>query len=365
MDVILVTGGAGFVGSNTCISLLKKKFKLIVLDSNINSSKISLERVIRIGEDLSLDFKRNLYFVKGDIRDQILLRKIFEKSLKDGEPIKAVIHFAGLKSVKESIIYPNIYWDVNFNGSVKLFECMEEYNCKNIVFSSSATIYGNTIQDYVNENIEIKPINPYGKTKAAVENKLKDIFHLSKSWRIANLRYFNPIGAHPSGLLGEDPKGIPNNLFPLICKVASGEMKYLSIFGTDWPTFDGTCVRDYIHIEDLSDAHAAALNFLLENKPQIINLNIGTGKGHSVYQVINHFEIVNKCKISISLSQRRSGDVPILVADNSLALELLEWRPKYNLEDMCRDGFRWKFFNQKSFESDKKYQVPNYFSRLE
>ncbi len=364
MDVILVTGGSGFVGSNTCISLLKNNFKLIVIDSNINSSKISLERVLKIGDQLSLDFKSNLFFVKGDIRDQILLRKIFDKSSKDGEPIKAVIHFAGLKSVKESIIDPHIYWDVNFNGSLKLFECMEEYNCKNIVFSSSATIYGNTLKDNLNESLEIKPINPYGETKAAVENKLKDIFQLSKSWRIANLRYFNPIGAHPSGLLGEDPKGIPNNLFPLICKVAAGKMQYLSIFGTDWPTFDGTCIRDYIHIEDLSDAHTSALNFLLENKPQFINLNIGTGKGHSVYQVINDFERVNKCNIPIFLTQRRSGDVPILVADNSLALELLSWRPKYNLEDMCRDGWRWNVLNPKGFESDMKYKVHNYFNHL-
>ncbi len=362
MDTILVTGGSGFVGGNTCINLLKNNFKLIVLDSNINSSKISLERVVHIGDQFYFDFRDHLYFVKGDIRDKNLLRNIFEKSLNDGQPIKAVIHFAGLKSVKESILKPNIYWDINFYGSVKLFECMEEYNCKSIVFSSSATIYGNRIKDCLSENLEIKPVNPYGETKAAVENKLKEIFQVSKSWRIANLRYFNPIGAHPSGLLGEYPKGVPNNLFPLICRVASGEMKYLNIFGTDWPTFDGTCIRDYIHIEDLSDAHTSALKFLLENKPQFLNLNIGTGRGYSVYEVINHFERVNKCKIPITLSKRRSGDVPILVADNSLALELLEWRPKYNLEDMCKDGWRWKVLNPKVFKSDKKYKIKDYLS---
>ena len=234
MSTILVTGGCGFIGSHTCLTLLEKNFNIVVLDSNINSNSISLKRILEIGELHNNNFAKQLSFIKGDIRNFNLIENIFLESIKKNSTIEAVVHFAGLKAVAESVKYPLLYWDINFNGSLTLFRVMQKYNCKKIVFSSSATLYGNSSSKLISENSKLKPTNTYGKTKLAVEELLKDIFFSSgESWGIANLRYFNPIGAHESGLIGENPLNIPNNLFPYICGVASGRFQNLNIYGNN------------------------------------------------------------------------------------------------------------------------------------
>ena len=345
---ILVTGGAGFIGSHTCLLLLEKGYEIIVLDSFVNSDKKSIARVI----ELNRKKFQNAGFIKlicGDIRDEKVLDKIFAESELD-KPIEAVIHFAGLKAVKESVMNPLIYWDVNVNGSIKLFSVMKKFNCRTIVFSSSATIYGISDDKPISETATINPTNPYGNTKASIELLLNNIFKSdSKSWRIANLRYFNPIGAHQSGLIGESPVGIPNNLFPYITQVASSKIARLNIFGNNWPTIDGTGVRDYIHVMDLAEGHIAALDFLLGSKAQIINLNLGTGKGTSVLELIKCFEAVNNIKIPYNIVARREGDIGTVIADNSLALSSLNWSPKRSLEEMCLDGWKWQKLNPKGY----------------
>lgn len=343
MTAILVTGGAGFIGSHTCLSLLKSGYKLIVFDSLINSSLDLLNKVIEIGKLDNFNFSDSLFFEKGDIRDEDKLNKIFTKSKEKNLPIKAVIHLAGLKAVEESIKFPLTYWDSNVNGSIKLFKVMEKHNCKTIVFSSSATIYGKNNINLINEKSEIRPTNPYGETKAIIEKILNNLFLSSKkSWKIINLRYFNPIGAHETGLIGEDPRGIPSNLFPYICQVAAGKLKVLRIFGKNWPTNDGTCIRDFIHIMDLADAHKSALDFLISEKPQLLNINIGTGEGFSVLELVNTFQAVNNCKLKYEFSDPRKGDISMVVADNKLALSLLDWSPQRNIKDMCKDGWEWE-----------------------
>ena len=269
---------------------------------------------------------------------------MFKKALILKAPITSVIHFAGLKSVKESNLKPLEYWDVNVSGSINLLKIMDKYNCRNIVFSSSATIYGsNKEQNSFKEDSNINPINTYGETKASVE-KILNYLHFSnpEKWNIACLRYFNPIGAHPSGLIGESPLEEPENLFPYICQVASGKRKILKIFGNDWPTKDGTCIRDFIHVMDLVDAHICALENLYKGKNKLINLNIGTGKGTSVLELISTFEEVNKIKIPFIIQGRRDGDSAYVVADNSLSQEILNWQTKRSLLDMCRDGWNWQ-----------------------
>ena len=347
---ILVTGGTGFIGSHTCLSLIENNFRLIVIDSNINSSPVSLDKVQEIILRKNSRFQNRLIYKKGDIRDKKFLINIFSQAQKDGHPISAVIHFAGLKSVKESVEKPILYWDNNVFGSLRLFEVMNEFNCKTIVFSSSATVYGNAKSTPILENSIILPENPYGQTKASVESILKAIYLSSnKSWRIASLRYFNPIGAHESGLIGEDPNDMPNNIFPIICKVALKKINKLCVFGNDWPTPDGTGIRDYIHVMDLADSHKAALEFLLKNKPQYINLNVGTGIGTSVLELINKFQNTTNKKIPFSVEKRRPGDVAILVANNQKAIQTLGWYPKRSLEDMCRDGLNWKLKNPNGY----------------
>tara|TARA_B100000989_G_C19512712_1_gene459957 strand:- start:845 stop:1897 length:1053 start_codon:yes stop_codon:yes gene_type:complete len=350
MKNILVTGGSGFIGSHTCLTLLKKGYNLTIIDSNINSSFKSIERIIQIGKIENLDFSKNINLFHCDLGDQKLLDKIFSTSLKNNLRISAVIHFAGLKAVHESVINPIKYWENNVNGSINLFKVMDRYDCKNIVFSSSATVYGNIENDLISENNNLCPTNPYGHTKLAIENILNDIFRSSKlKWRIAILRYFNPIGAHHSGLIGENPLAKPNNLFPYICNVAGGHLEKLSIYGNNWNTPDGTCIRDFIHIMDLADAHLAALNYLLNNEGQIIHLNIGTGKGTSVLELVNLFMEVNNCALPIFFTNRRSGDVARLVADNRLALKKLNWKPKRDIQDMCKDGWNWQRKNPKGY----------------
>ena len=342
MNKLLITGGCGFIGSHTCYVLLEAGYELVVVDSNVTSSDISLKRLRSLSYTHEIDFERNLRFFHGDIRDKRLLRSIFEDSIELGNPINAVIHFAGLKSVFESTLNPLSYWETNVGGTISLLQIMEEYNCQTIVFSSSASIYNFSGMRSLNENDLIKPNSPYGQTKEVIEKILFSAYDSSSSnWKIVNLRYFNPIGAHPSGILGEDFTTRSDNLFPHICMVASGKKKYLEIFGNDWPTKDGTCIRDYIHVLDLAEAHMSAIKMLCLSKPKIVNINIGTGKGTSVLELAKIFEKINKRQIPIIFSERRRGDIPYSVADNSLALEILDWFPKRTIEEMCLDGWQW------------------------
>ena len=349
MKRILVTGGTGFIGSHTCNALLKNGHEVYILDSLSNSSKKSLDHLKLIFSKKKIDISNKLFFFKGDLRDKEFIDSVFEKVKIKGNSIDGVIHFAGLKAVEESVNYPLKYWENNVIGSFNLFKSMIENNCKTIVFSSSATVYGNTKDELLKESADINPINTYGSTKFTVENLLRNIYEAkSHEWNIAILRYFNPIGAHDSGLIGENPLEKPNNIFPLIINAAY-EQKNLKVFGNDWPTDDGTCIRDYIHIMDLADGHLKALNHLMTNNSQLINLNIGTGQGHSVLNLINTFEIVNNVKVPFIFSDRRKGDVCKLVADNLRAKKILNWYPNRSIEEMCRDGWRWKLMNPKGY----------------
>ena len=350
---VLVTGGAGFIGSHTCLALLEKGYEITVIDTYINSNKESLERVLDLFkknnkvENLDIDMDIEI----ADIRDEKILDKLFFRYRNFGKPIQAVIHFAGLKSVKESVLNPLLYWDVNVNGSINLLRVMDRYDCRTIVFSSSATIYGLSNDLSLKENTEIKPINPYGRTKVVIEQILNDIYNANNDkWKIANLRYFNPIGAHPSGMIGEAPIGIPSNIFPYITQVAAGILDELTIFGNNWPTLDGTCIRDYIHVMDLAEGHISALEYLNKGENKIVNLNLGTGLGTSVLELIHTFEKVNNLTISKNFSHRRIGDSCRVIADNSLALSCLKWSPKRDLEKMCLDGWKWQSLNPEGYK---------------
>ncbi|WP_075506976.1 UDP-glucose 4-epimerase GalE [Prochlorococcus marinus] len=351
MKKILVTGGLGFIGSHICVSLIEKNYSICIIDSLINSSEDNLLSIKKIC-NLSNNFLEDrITFFKGDIKNKRFLKHIFKKAIDDKKPIEAVIHLAGLKSVNESTEEPLTYWETNVVGTLNLLEAMQIYNCKNIVFSSSATIYRPTINELLTENSDLGPISPYGTTKLTIEKMLEDLAKSKKNdLNIINLRYFNPVGAHISGLLGENPKGKPNNLFPILLKVASGEYKKLSIFGADWPTHDGTCIRDYIHVMDLAEAHISALNFILNSSSVFINLNIGTGIGKSVLEVVETFMKVNKCEFEYSFVSRRQGDSPYLVADNRLALSTLNWKPQKSLNDMCIDAWKWKITSKNKFK---------------
>tara|TARA_B100001248_G_C27343992_1_gene437751 strand:+ start:175 stop:1224 length:1050 start_codon:yes stop_codon:yes gene_type:complete len=349
MKNILVTGGAGFIGSHTCFNLLEKGYEIFSIDSYINSSRESL---IRINEFFSINKtsrnKINIY--EGDLRDEVFLNKIFQDAISDKKRIDAVIHFAGLKSVKESFYNPLLYWDSNVNSSINLLKVMNKYECKTIVFSSSATIYGHSEKLKIDEDCNLKPINPYGTTKMVIEKLLTNLNIQSDSdWKIANLRYFNPIGAHSSGLIGENPIGVPNNIFPYITNVALGNFNELKIFGNDWDTNDGTGIRDYVHIMDLAEGHSRTLEYLNKNESQTLNMNIGTGFGASVLELVNTFQEVNKIKIPYKFVNRREGDIERLVADNTLMKSKLKWIPEKNLFDMCKDGWNWQSKNPKGF----------------
>ena len=346
---ILVTGGAGFIGSHTCLSLIENNYEIVVLDSFVNSNPLVIKRIENISKYKN-DNKNKLFLVEGDLRDKEVVNNIFEKAKSDGNPIFGVIHFAGLKAVGESLENPLCYWDSNLISSINLLKSMNKYDCKVIVFSSSATVYGISQNNLINENSALNPSNPYGNTKFAIEKLLFDLFQSSsKSWRIANLRYFNPIGAHQSGLIGEETIGIPNNIFPYILKVAKSEIPKLTIFGKDWPTPDGTGIRDYIHVMDLAEGHIAALDYLSRNKPQFININLGTGKDTSVLELVQVFKETNKINIPFVFSQRRKGDLARVVADNSLALKLLDWSPKRDIKEMCADGWKWINLNPNGY----------------
>jgi len=338
---ILVTGGAGYIGSHTLIELAEANYDFIVYDNLSNSSEESIKRVSKI-------INKNITFIKGDIRDKNRLKEVFENY-----KIEAVIHFAGLKAVGESVQKPLKYYDNNVCGTLKLLEVMREYNCKKIVFSSSATVYGDPQTTPITEDFPVgNTTNPYGTSKYMIERILKDLYISDSSFKIAILRYFNPVGAHPSGMIGEDPNGIPNNLMPFITQVAVGKREYLNIFGNDYDTHDGTGVRDYIHVMDLANAHVKAIEYLNKSdniKPLIVNL--GTGKGYSVLDVVKAFEKVSGKKIAYKIVNRRPGDVAKVYADPTLANEILGWKAEKTLEDMCRDSWNWQKNNPNGYKN--------------
>ena len=338
MNTVLVTGGAGYIGSHTCIELLESGYGVVALDNFANSSLEPIKRVEEITQ-------RKIKFYKGDIRDKSLLREIFSEN-----SINAVIHFAGLKAVEESCRLPLKYYNNNVYGSISLFEAMEEFNIKNLIFSSSATVYGKNLPPYN----EVMPkgliTNPYGQTKCMVEQILCDLSKSNKNWSIVILRYFNPIGAHESGKIGEDPKGIPNNLMPYILKVAVGALPELKIFGGDYETPDGTCIRDYIHIVDLAKGHLNALEKSFKDRGLSV-YNLGTGKGCSVLELVKKFEEASGQKIRYSIVGRREGDIPICFADVSKAERELLWKAKYDIKRMCEDSWRWVKDNPKGYKN--------------
>ncbi|MBM5820022.1 MAG: UDP-glucose 4-epimerase GalE [Cyanobacteria bacterium K_DeepCast_150m_m2_101] len=345
MARLLITGGAGFIGSHTCLVLLEAGHQLVVLDNFANSAPEALRRV---GELAGPDGASRLEVIEGDIRQPRDLERAFT-SHGNGSGIDAVIHFAGLKAVGESVAEPLRYWDVNVAGSHQLLAAMAAHGCRTLVFSSSATLYGYPETVPIPESAPVCPINPYGHTKAAVERMLSDVGASEPGWRIASLRYFNPVGAHPSGRIGEDPNGIPNNLFPFISQVAVGRREQVQVFGGDWPTPDGSGVRDYIHVMDLAEGHLAALNVLLTGGDQQLTLNLGSGQGHSVLDVIHAFETACGRPIPYVITNRRSGDAAITVADPSEAQRTLGWQTQRSLHDICRDGWRWQSSNPRGY----------------
>ncbi len=345
---LLLTGGSGFIGSHIALLLLERGYDVLILDSFVNSSSNVIKVIKTYLENKHLNF--TLKTIKGDIRDKKLLDKIFYDAVKELNPIHAVIHLAGLKSVAESLLNPLHYWDVNVCGTQNLLTTMDKYKCYSIVFSSSATIYGLTNTVPIAEDNEIAPINPYGKTKVAIENMFYDLFSSNvKSWKICSLRYFNPVGAHPSGVLGEDPIGIPNNLFPYITQVAIGKRSLLNVFGDDWDTNDGSGVRDYIHIMDLSEGHIDAIDYLSSKESCLEFINLGSGKGYSVFQIISQFERSTGLQIPFSIQSRRDGDIAKCYADITKAKKLLGWAPRRSLEQMCIDGWHWQRKNPNGY----------------
>jgi UDP-glucose 4-epimerase len=340
---LLITGGAGFIGSHTCLVLLEAGHSLVVLDNFANSSPEALRRVVELAGSAAGD---RLQVVEGDIRSSSDLERAFAAG-----PIEAVIHFAGLKAVGESVAQPLRYWDVNVAGSRCLLTAMQAHGCRTIAFSSSATLYGLPDQVPIPEDARVQPINPYGHTKAAVEQLLADIAASEPGWRMARLRYFNPVGAHPSGHIGEDPNGPPNNLFPFVSQVAVGRREQLQVFGGDWPTPDGTGVRDYIHVMDLAEGHRAAVEHLLAHDPQLLTLNLGSGSGHSVLEVVQAFEQASGRPVPYALVDRRPGDAATTVADPSLAALVLDWRTRRGLAEICRDGWAWQSANPLGYAS--------------
>ncbi len=329
---ILVTGGAGYIGSHTCIELIKANIEVVVVDNLCNSSLESLKRV----ESL---VNCKIPFHKIDIRDKASLTKVFEQYEFDG-----VIHFAALKAVGESVEKPIEYYDVNVGGTFILADVMREFGCKTFVFSSSATVYGDPHTLPIREDFPLSATNPYGRSKLMIEDFLKDIFVADDSWHIAFLRYFNPIGAHKSGLIGEDPKGVPNNLISYISQVAAGKLQKLSVFGSDYDTPDGTGVRDYIHVVDLAKGHVKAFQ-ALKDKPQVLIVNLGTGNGYSVLDVVGSFKRISGKDIPYQAVDRRSGDISVSYTDPTYAKEKLNWIAEYELDEMCEDTWRWQCMN--------------------
>lgn len=325
---ILVTGGAGYIGSHTCVELLNAGYEIIVFDNFINSKPEATNRIKQI---TNKDFN----FYEADLLDRPALEQIFTEN-----HIDAVVHFAGLKAVGESVEKPLLYYHNNVSGSLVLFQTMTKYNVKRIVFSSSATVYGNPASVPISEDFPLSTTNPYGSTKLMIENILRDTYTSDPQWSIALLRYFNPIGAHKSGLIGEDPNGIPNNLMPYITKVAAGQLEILSVFGSDYPTNDGTGVRDYIHVVDLSLGHIKALEKIMQTTG-VDAYNLGTGQGYSVMEVIRTFEVATGQKVNHRMAPRRAGDIAECYADPTKAKKELDWQASRDLNEMCKDS--WEF----------------------
>jgi UDP-glucose 4-epimerase len=336
MSMIFVTGGAGYIGSHTCLELLEAGHDVTVFDNLCNSQRESLTRVQRITG-------KSLRFVQGDIRDRAALVAALRES-----GASAVIHFAGLKAVGESVAKPLTYYDNNVVGTVRLLEAMVECDVKTLVFSSSATVYGDPQRLPLTEDHPVSATNPYGQTKLVIEGMLRDLFQSDATWRLGLLRYFNPVGAHASGLIGEDPQGTPNNLLPFVAQVAVGRREFLNVWGNDYATPDGTGVRDYIHVVDLALGHLRALE-RLQQAPQCLTVNLGTGVGYSVLDMVRAFEQASGKPVPVQFAPRRAGDIASCYADPALALALLGWRAQRDLATMCADAWRWQNLNPNGY----------------
>ncbi|MBR7099977.1 MAG: UDP-glucose 4-epimerase GalE [Clostridia bacterium] len=333
---ILVTGGAGFIGSHTVVELLNRNYKVIVVDNLCNSSAESLRRVEKITG-------KTVQFYQADICDKAALEKIFSEN-----EISNVIHFAGLKAVGESCQKPLLYYQNNIGGTLTLLEVMTAHNVKSIVFSSSATVYGDPERLPIDENCRLSTTNPYGATKLMQEDIFRDIYKADKEWKIVLLRYFNPVGAHESGMIGEDPNGIPNNLMPYVAQVASGKLQQISVFGNDYPTPDGTGVRDYIHVVDLAIGHIQAIEQIQANG--VYTYNLGTGKGYSVLDMIHAFEKACGKTLPYRIAPRRSGDIAACYASPEKAKAELKWEAKFGIEEMCASQWNWQSKNPNGYE---------------
>lgn len=337
MQTILVTGGAGYIGSHTVIELLAQDYRVIIVDNFCNSSPKVLERIEKISG-------KSVVFYEADISNQDALENIFINN-----NIDAVIHFAALKAVGESVQKPALYYENNVSGSMILFRVMNKYGVKRIVFSSSATVYGDPAVTPITEDFPLSATNPYGWTKLMMEQILRDIYRADNDWSIGILRYFNPIGAHESGLIGENPNGIPNNLMPYITQVAVGKLAELNVFGDDYPTHDGTGIRDYIHVVDLAQGHLKALEYLFTHN-ELLTVNLGTGVGYSVLDVVKAFSAASGCKIPYVIRPRREGDIAVCFADPTRAKELIGWSTQFDLNKMCQDSWRWQQMNPNGYE---------------
>ncbi|MDE6058514.1 MAG: UDP-glucose 4-epimerase GalE [Clostridia bacterium] len=333
---VLVTGGAGFIGSHTVVELLNEHYEVVVVDNLANSSEEALRRVEQITG-------KKVTFYNADVRDRDAMQKIFSE-----HEFSWVIHFAGLKAVGESVQLPLAYYDNNIVSTLVLLETMRAFSVKNIIFSSSATVYGEPERLPLDENCRLSTTNPYGTTKLMQERILRDLWNSDMTWNIALLRYFNPVGAHESGLIGEDPKGIPNNLMPYVAQVASGKLKTIGVFGNNYPTPDGTGVRDYIHVVDLAKGHVAAMKRLTKSGVHVYNL--GTGKGYSVLDMIHAFSKACGAALPYEIKPRRAGDVPACYASSEKAFKELGWKAEYDLEKMCIDQWNWQKKNPNGYE---------------
>ena len=334
---VLVTGGAGFIGSHTCVELLEAGFDVVVCDNLSNASEEALKRVEKITG-------KSVKFYKTDIRDRAGLDAIFEK-----ENIDSVIHFAGLKAVGESVEKPLMYYDNNIHGTLVLCEAMKKAGCKSIVFSSSATVYGDPHTVPIKEDFPLHATNPYGRTKLMIEEILQDLCVSDPEWKVILLRYFNPIGAHESGLIGEDPKGIPNNLVPYVAQVAIGKHEFVRVFGNDYNTPDGTGVRDYIHVVDLAKGHVCALRKIEASDPGVLIYNLGTGNGYSVLDVVKAYGKACGKELPYKILDRRPGDIATCYADPAKAKEELGWEAEFDIERMCADSWRWQSTNPEGY----------------
>ena len=339
---LLITGGAGYIGSHTLLALIREGFSPIVLDNFSNSSPEVLRRIELLAGTA-------VEFVQGDIRDAALLDELFSYQRDQGTPVSVVVHFAALKAVGESVGQPVSYYSNNVGGTLSLLEAMDRAHVRNLVFSSSATVYGEPLALPYTESHPIAPTNPYGWTKAMVEQILNDWTRSGEQRCAIALRYFNPIGAHASGMIGEAPSGIPNNLFPYITQVAVGERERLAVFGNDYDTVDGTGVRDYLHVEDLADGHVRAVAYALKGEGGFSAINLGTGRGTSVLQLVSAFEQVSGRKIPYDIMPRRSGDIASAWANPDLAYQLLGWQALRTIEEMCADGWRWQSKNPQGY----------------